>query len=222
MSYPTTPKASVSTFRKIIHEKTHLLQHEIIGLCNEWQHTLPKILTLCYINSEFKPCGLAPPPPPLPYPCRGTPTGGEGATRVWNARMCVLGVWNCTHYEGCLMSNNIPILKGYSAHLILISWCNIKLKYIIHNTSLSSHLIYSMFIVAHSHRWVLSLYTILNIKSPILSDAANFRPILSEIFSLTSLPGSQNRTHVLHFWTHTSGHSWNQVAPPPPGPTAPG
>ena len=73
------------------------------------------------------------------------PPRGQGATPVWNARMCVCGVWKCTHYEGCLTSKIISILKGSSAHLILMSWCNIKLKCIIHNgfdnNSLSGHLI---------------------------------------------------------------------------------
>ena len=43
-----------------------------------------------------------------------------------------------------------------------------------------------------------------------------YTPFLSEIFSLISLPWHWKRTHVLHFWTHTSRHSWNQVTTPGP------
>ena len=48
-----------------------------------------------------------------------------------------------------------------------------------------------------------------------LSDAAHFTLILSEIFSLIYSLEAE-KAHVLPFWTHTSGHSLNQVTPPPP------
>ena len=101
----------------------------------------------------------------------------------------------------CFGSESVPMLKvkktcpywRSSAHVIPILWCNIKLECIIPK--------------CHSQSIILHKFL------PILSDAANFIPILSEIFSLILLPWSRKRAHVLLFRTHTSRLSWNQVAP---------
>ena len=119
------------------------------------------------------------------------------------------GSENVPIMKDALGKQNIPILR-FSAHLIPILWY-IKLKCVIHNPSL--------FFVDYSSFSPLLHVIIYNTQHklpPTLSDAANFTPILSEIFSLVSLPWRWKRTHVLHFWTHTSGHSCNLVVPPPP------
>ena len=61
---------------------------------------------------------------------------------------------------------NTPILQVSSAHPIPISWCNIKLKCIIHKgySYPSFHFFFSIGnVVAHSHFCCMLSYTILNI-----------------------------------------------------------
>ena len=138
------------------------------------------------------------------WPGEGWNAGG--ATPVWNARMCVFRIWNVPIL---LREKNIPILKGSSAHFIPRLWCNIKLKFIVHKGH-SQSLTFWLFGIVYVDCSLFSpFFQVINIIHntqhkflPILSDVANSTLILSEIFSLVSLPYSLKRTHVLHFWTH--------------------
>ena len=58
--------------------------------------------------------------------------GGGGGLQYENAWMCVLGSENAPIMKDAFGNKDILISKGSSAHLIPISWCNIKIKGIIH------------------------------------------------------------------------------------------
>ena len=76
---------------------------------------------------------------------------GWGGLQYENAWMCVFGSENAPIMKDAFGNKNIPISVGSSAHLIPISWWNIKIKGIIHKGNLQSLI---FLIIWHSLCWL--------------------------------------------------------------------